>query len=95
MSPVLSTAGVLADTGWGGHMDGWGWGGLMMLGWWLLVAGAVVAAFRFGAFGRIPRSERRGAREILDERFARGEIDRDEYRERVEVLEEATLEGGA
>jgi putative membrane protein len=57
----------------------------MMLGWWLLVAVAVVVAARLG--GRTPSPQRRGPREILAERFARGEIDGVEYRERLEVLE--------
>lgn len=86
MELVAGTVGVLADA-WDGHMGGWGWaGGVMMIGWWLLVAAAIVAAVRFGGSGRTP--ERRGAREILEEQFALGEIDRAQYRERLEVLEQ-------
>ena len=87
MSSIAASAGVLADGGWGAHMGGWGWGGVMMLGWWLLVAVAIVVAVRLGVSGRTPSPERRGPREILAERFANGEIDGAEYRERLQVLE--------
>ena len=79
---------VLAD-GYG-HMDGagnglmWLWGGLMML--------LLVAAFGLLAFA-VVRSSRSSApqpgakaREILAERFARGEITSEEYRERASHL---------
>lgn len=87
MVPITVGAGVLADGGWTGHMGGWGWGGLVMLGWWLLVGVAVVVAVRIGASGRSASPDRRGAREILGERFARGEIEAGEYRDRLAVLE--------
>ncbi len=90
MDVVAGAVLVLADASWG-HMGGWGWpGGLVMVGWWLLIAGAIIAAVRFGASGRSTAPGRRSAREILDERFARGEIDRAEYRERLEVLEQGS-----
>lgn len=38
-----------------------------------------------GASGALGRSE---ARRLLDERYARGELSTDEYRERVQTLEE-------
>jgi putative membrane protein len=64
-----------------------GWGGwfLHLLGWALvlgLVAWTVVTVSR-----RSPASPRgRSATEILDERYARGELTGDEYRERREAL---------
>ena len=71
-----------------GWHDG-GWGVLWMIGSWALVVAIVVLVVR--AF--TSRSERpqqpKGARAILDERFARGEISEDEYRERSRVLEES------
>lgn len=76
-------------TGWA---DGMGWAGwlvmsLVMVAFWGLVIWALVAIFRGsrgtgttqGAGGRDPL-------EILDERFARGEIDAEEYRARLDVL---------
>lgn len=83
-------------------MDGWyhdgvGWGGwlvmtLAMVAFWVLVVVAVIAVFR-GA-GSTGSSDRRGsggpdARTILDERFARGEIDADEYQSRHAELQAA------
>lgn len=71
------------------HMSGWGWG--MMGALWLfvfLIIGLVVwgiwAAVRRGS----GRSTRGGALAVLEERFARGDISPEEYRERREVLEE-------
>ena len=71
-------------------MYGWsGWGmwimGPVML---LLIVWLVVWLVRDTA-GPIatPRSGTGAARGILDERFARGEIDRDEYQERLSTLE--------
>jgi putative membrane protein len=71
-----AVAATIADgVGWG-HMDGWGWTG-MMIGWGV-VAGLVAWALVRNA--RPVRGNR--AIEILDERYARGEIDKTEYNER-------------
>ena len=79
--------------GWYHDGAGWGWGGwilmsLMMVAFWALVILAVVAIFRGTSrdAGRTDRATHRDPMEILDERFARGEIDADEYRARQEVL---------
>lgn len=84
--------------GWYG--DGaWGWGGwlvmsLMMVAFWGLVIWGLVAIFRSNSqdsergTGTGPR--RRDPMEILDERFARGEIDAEEYRTRQDVLRAVT-----
>ena len=66
----------------GDHMTGWGWG--MMVFWtllWIVLAGGVIwAVASFVRGGQPPAGgSRRSAREILDERLARGEIDPDEY----------------
>ncbi len=64
---------------------GWGWmlmGMLMMIGFWGLVAWVIVTAVRRPE----ARSSTRDAQEILDERFARGELDVDEYRQRSDAL---------
>ncbi|HZJ49641.1 MAG TPA: SHOCT domain-containing protein [Actinomycetota bacterium] len=67
----------------------WGWGGLGLL-WmalfWVGIALLVVWSVRQFGGGSGGGSERR-ALEILEERFARGEIDRDEFEERKRVLE--------
>ena len=76
------------DPGWGG----WILMSLMMVAFWALVAVAVVALFR----GTRPDTDRRNggegstgvdeAHRILDERFARGEIDLEEYQARQAAL---------
>jgi putative membrane protein len=72
--------------GWGGV--GWAWFGLMHVLWWVLVIAGIVAVIRWlvdgGRRGR-PADENR-ALDILKERFARGEIDKDEYEERRRIL---------
>ena len=65
--------------------DGWSWAGwtvmtLTMLGFWALIIWGVMALVR-GSTGRA-----RDAEGILDERFARGEIDEDEFLQRRELL---------
>ena len=78
-------------------MDGWyhdgvGWGGwimmtLAMVAFWSLVVFAVVAIFRTTtSSGSSQRSGNRDPMEILDERFARGEIDAEEYSQRRDLL---------
>lgn len=63
---------------------GWGWGGmwfgpLFMLAVLALLVAFVVALVRWFGSDRAAPSAPRSAREILDERHARGEIDREEY----------------
>ena len=68
------------------HMDGWGWW-VMGLGMVLVIV--VVAALVFFVAresGRGDTRDRANAHETLDHRFARGEIDEDEYRARRDVL---------
>ena len=78
--------------------DGWGWswGGwllmtLVMIVFWAAVITAVVLAVRYLADSRhpgggppLPGPAR--AEDLLAERFARGEIDDDEYRQRLTLL---------
>lgn len=79
---------------WGPGWGGWGWGdwivgGVMMLAFWGLVIFGILALVR--STGRHPDSaaphEDGGqAMRILDERFARGEIDADEYIRRRDLI---------
>jgi len=85
---------------WYGPWDGGGWlvGSLMMLGtllfWAVLIALVIWAVRRFvpggwtGAPSGTPPPGPPRAREVLDERFARGEIDEEEYRRRRTLLDE-------
>ena len=67
--------------------DGWGsWAAMSigMVAFWVLVAVIVVAVVRsLRDDGRRPRGD---ALQVLDERFARGDIDEQEYRTRRELL---------
>ena len=72
--------------------NGMGWGGWLLMtlttvAFWAVVVFGIVALFR-GSGGPGPRDARRDgdARRILDERFARGEIDAEEYRTRQSIL---------
>ena len=63
------------------HM-GWGWGVLMTLGWLILLGlffALILSAWR-------DRSSGPSARELLDRRFARGEISAEEYRQARAIL---------
>lgn len=74
---------------WGPWDGGW-WGfgmGLGMLLFLALIVVGIVLLLRPIVGSSEPRRERSRAIEILDERFARGEIDRAEYEERRRVLE--------
>lgn len=75
----------------GSYDDGMGWGGWIlmaaaMIAFWALVVFVVVALFRNTRRSNGSTSDRRSAMNILDERFARGEIDEDEYHARSAVL---------
>lgn len=73
---------------WGDWGLGWGWMAVGHLLWWSLLVVAIVALLRWTR-GRGPRQPTAGADRALDtlrERFARGEIDREEFEERKRVL---------
>lgn len=70
--------------------DGGGWGWLMMsvsmmVFWGLVIAGVaiIVRGPRSGASGRTRSAD---SEQILRERFARGEIDTEEYEQRRDTL---------
>ena len=84
---AASAAPARAQGGWGpGSMHDWGMGGGMFLG---PVLGILLLALLIAAVFAIVRwlvpggggsgQQARTARNILDERYARGEIDREEY----------------
>jgi putative membrane protein len=77
-------------------MSGWGW--LLMtlglLGFWVLLAVVAVALLRRPGQ---PDQQRQpdqqpqlNPEEVLAERLARGEIDPEEYRQRLQILQETT-----
>jgi putative membrane protein len=70
---------------------GWGFGMMlvMLVFLALIVVGVVFVVRSFSEEGRTPsRSGGSRALDTLDERFARGEIDREEYEERRRTLTE-------
>lgn len=86
--------GVLAtvdDHGWG-HMDGWGVGWMWLWGIAMMVLLAALFAWMVRTVAGAQGSSRDGrqpgdsAREILAERYARGELTTEEYRERLDNL---------
>ena len=88
METGTSFSQVIADTDGWGHMDGWGggwmwlWGTLMMFSWVAIILAAVWLANRT----RTDTSRPSTARTILDERYARGDLTTEEYRERLDHL---------
>jgi putative membrane protein len=76
---------------WDGPWHGWFMGPLMMLVYLAIIAGVIIIAIRW--LGLSGSSLRPGSRsgdpiEILRERFARGEIDKEEFDERRRALED-------
>ena len=88
---MISAVTILADSGFGDHMDNWGagWWILMMVMmvafWGLVILGVVWLVRSLGSADRHHRGT--NAIEVLDSRLAHGEISPDEYRERRSVLE--------
>lgn len=72
----------------------WGWGAWLamtasMLLFWGLLVGAIVWSVRTVTSGHQMGNVRdKPARDVLAERFVRGEIDEEEYRRRLSVLKE-------
>ncbi|WP_439117798.1 SHOCT domain-containing protein [Nereida ignava] len=83
-----------ADTGYGdgsgfGHMLGGGYGmfgGLMMLVFWGVIIALIIVVVR--SFSNKSETKAQDPDSILKERFARGEIDEDEYRDRKATLDD-------
>ena len=88
MNGLLNTAlGLIPLADW--HHDGPGWWFLFPLFWILLIVGLFFLFRRRGPWGyyrhRQPRRE--SAAELLERRFAEGDISGEEYRERRSVLD--------
>jgi putative membrane protein len=70
----------------GDHMDGWGW----VMGIGVLLVLVLIAALVFFLVRESGRNSSGAggpsAQDALDHRFARGEIDEDEYRKRRDIL---------
>ena len=80
---------------WNGGGWGWGWivGAVVLVVLFALVITAIILTVRYlseGGGHRGPGSPQQawGAEDVLGERFARGEIDEDEYRRRMSALQE-------
>jgi len=89
----MAATGTLTDMYWD-HMNGWDW--ITMILWslvWISLVGLIAwVAIPWARNGpEPPRPDQafpiKTARELLDERLARGEIDPDEYRLRREALD--------
>ena len=76
---------MMWGNGWWGQA-GWAWFNLMHVVWWLLVFVGIVALVRWIAGNRRNPANDSQALNILRERFARGEIDKNEYEERKRIL---------
>jgi putative membrane protein len=82
----------------GEHMSGWGYalGITGMILFWVVLVLAIAAAVRYldrkrgESFPPPPTAE-----QALAERFARGEIDDDEYRQRLDTLRQAERSAAA
>lgn len=71
------------------HDGGWFWPmGLMMFGWVVLAVLVIVGAVWLAtSLGRRPTTDRHDyARRLLGERYARGELDAEEYHRRLDAL---------
>ena len=90
MHIIATSTMVIADVHGRGHVGGWGggrmwlWGTLMVLFWVAIIAGVVWLVSR-GRTGTAGTTSSR-ARDILDERYAQGELSTEEYLERLEQL---------
>jgi putative membrane protein len=81
----------------GEHMTGWGWAAMtisMILFWGLLILGGVLLVRTLNRPSSNPEAAPRPMPDqVLAERFARGEIDEEEYRRRLDALRSSSPSG--
>ena len=73
-----------------GHMDGWSWGGMgfgmglgMLLFWGVsIVAVVLLIKFAWGSGACAGRDREKSTLDLLEERYARGEIGREEFEQK-------------
>ncbi len=79
---------------WYWHAHGGGPGLWLWISWIVLLLGALLAGIVYVIRRRPPRADVGPlAEDVLAERYARGEIDADEYRQRLVVLREQHSRG--
>lgn len=63
---------------------GWGFGGIAMILFWVVIIAAVVVLVKglSGGWGRGDRPGGNSALDVLNERYARGEIGREEFEQK-------------
>ena len=89
MQTLMDVLVLSADAGGEFHMGGWGWG-MAIFGWLFMMLMVSLVVWLIWSATRRPGSSHDGLRDavdLLDERYARGEIDRDEYLQRKGDLE--------
>ncbi len=73
--------------GWGGYGGIWMWlMPVLMIVFWGLVIWGIIAAIRQNRYSGIERLSGDSALDILKRRYAKGEISKEEYEERKQVL---------
>lgn len=77
--------GDMGDFGWWGPGFGWIF---MILIWFLIILGVVALVKSLFGYQGGSTSRQKTALDILQERYARGEIDKDEYEEKKRDLKE-------
>lgn len=88
ISQALRWSAATTDPAVWGHMDGWGWGmAIFGLVFMAAIVGLVVWLITTTIRGAWPHARGRDAIDLLGERYARGDIDREEYLERRADLE--------